>query len=56
MFNEQKRHESHIDRMKDDVHRANIAVDKMRDEAVRLQSKINDLREERSNQKKQQES
>jgi chromosome segregation ATPase len=49
MFNEQKRHESHIDR-------SNIAVDKMRDESVRLRSKINDLREERSNLKKQQES
>jgi uridine kinase len=32
MFNEQKRHETHMDRMKDDVHRANIAVDKMRDD------------------------
>jgi chromosome segregation ATPase len=56
MFNEQKHHETHKDRMKDDVHRANIAVDKMRDEAVRLRSKINDLREERSTIKKQQES
>jgi uridine kinase len=32
MFNEQKRHETHMDRMKDDVHRANMAVDKMRDD------------------------
>jgi predicted nucleic acid-binding Zn-ribbon protein len=56
MFNEQKRHESHIDRMQDDVHRAKIAADKMRDEAVRLRSKIQDLRDERSNMKKQHES
>jgi FtsZ-binding cell division protein ZapB len=45
-----------MDSMKDDVHRANIAVDKLRDESVRLRSKINDLREERSNLKRQQES
>jgi uncharacterized coiled-coil DUF342 family protein len=35
MFNEQKRHETHMGRMKDDIYRANIAVDKMRDESVR---------------------
>jgi hypothetical protein len=29
MFNEQKRHESHIDRMQDEVHRAKIAVDNL---------------------------
>jgi chromosome segregation ATPase len=43
MFNEQKRLESQMDRMKDEVSRSNKAVDKMRDEAVRLRSKVNDL-------------
>jgi hypothetical protein len=55
IFNEQKRHESQMDRMTDDVSRANKAVDKMR-EVIRLRSKINDLRDERSDLKKQHES
>jgi Co/Zn/Cd efflux system component len=38
VFNEQKRHDSHIERMQSDVHRAIIAVDKMREESVRLRS------------------
>jgi chromosome segregation ATPase len=32
MFNEQKRYDSHIERLQSDVHRMNNAVDKMRDE------------------------
>ena len=38
LFNEQKRQESQIDRMKDEVSRANKAMDKMRDKMVRLRS------------------
>jgi chromosome segregation ATPase len=53
MFNEQKRYESHIQRLQSHVHRANNAVDKMRTEAVSLRSKNNDLRDERSNLKRQ---
>ena len=56
MFNEQKRQESQIDRMKDEVSRSNKAMDKMRDEMVRLRSKVNDLRDEKSDLKKQHES
>ena len=56
IFNEQKRHESQIDRMKDEVSRSNKAVDKMRDDVVRLRSKVNDLRDEKSDLKKQHES
>jgi len=56
IFNEQKRHESQMDRMTDDVSRANKAVDKMREEVIRLRSKINFLRDERSDLKKQHES
>jgi phage shock protein A len=49
MFNEQKRYESHIQRLQSDVHRANSAVDKMRTEAVNLRMKIQDVRDERGN-------
>jgi hypothetical protein len=45
LINEQKRHETHKDRMKDDVHRAKIAVS--------LRTKIQDLQQERSTMKKQ---
>jgi hypothetical protein len=40
MFNEQKRLESQIDRMKDEVSRSNKAGDKMRDGVIRLRSKV----------------
>jgi len=43
IFNEQKRFESQMDHMKDEVSRSNKAVDKIRDEVVRLRSKINEL-------------
>ena len=56
MFNEQKRLESQIDRMKHEVSRLNKAVDKMRDEVIRLRSKVNELQHEKSDLKKQQES
>jgi len=49
MFNEQKRYESHIQRLQSDVHRANSAVERMRTEAVGLRSKNNDLGDERPN-------
>ena len=54
MLDEQKRYESHIQRLQSDVYRANNAMDKMRDEAVRLRSKNYDLRDERSRMKQQQ--
>ena len=47
MFNEQKRYESYIERLTNDVHRANSAVDKMRTESVNLRLKIQDVRDER---------
>jgi phage shock protein A len=53
MFNEQKRLESQIDRMKHEVSRLNKAVDKMRDEVIRLRSKVNELQHEKSDLKKQ---
>ena len=56
MFNEQKRLESQMDRMKDEVSRSNKAVDKMRDEVVRLRSRVNELRDEKSDLQKQHES
>jgi len=56
IFNEQKRLESQMDRMKDEVSRSNKAVDRMRDEVVRLRSKVNELRDEKSDLKKQHES
>ena len=56
IFNEQKRLEYQMDRMKDEVSRSNKAVDKMRDEVVRLRSKINELRDKKSDLKKQHES
>ena len=34
IFNEQKKHESHIQRLQAEIHRANSAVEKMRAEAV----------------------
>ncbi len=43
IFNEQKRFESQMDHMKDEVSRSNKAVDKNRDDVVRLRSKINEL-------------
>ena len=46
MFDEQKRYESHIQKLQSNVHRANTAMDKMRDEAVHLRSKNNDLRDD----------
>ena len=49
MFNEQKRYESHIQRLQSDVHRANSAIEKMRTEAVGLRCKIQDVRDERAN-------
>jgi phage shock protein A len=49
MFNEQKRYESHIQRLQSDVHRASSAVARMRTEAVGLRSKNNDLGDERPN-------
>ena len=48
LFNEQKRLESQIYRMKDEVRRSNKAVDKMRDETIRLRGKVNGLRDEKS--------
>jgi chromosome segregation ATPase len=56
MFNEQKRLESQMDRMKDEVGRSNKAVDKIRDEVVRLRSKVNELQHEKSDLRKQHES
>jgi hypothetical protein len=53
LFNEQKRLESQMDRMKDEVSRSNKAVDKMRDEVIRLRSKVNELQHEKSDLKKQ---
>ena len=53
IFNEQKRLESQMDRMKDEVSRSNKAVDKMRDEVVRLRSKVNELQHVKFNLKKQ---
>ena len=53
IFNEQKRFESQMDHMKDEVSRSNKAVDKMRDEVVRLRSKVNELQHEKFNLKKQ---
>jgi phage shock protein A len=52
ILNEQKRLESQMDRMKDEVSRSNKAVDKMRDEVVRLRSKVNNLCDEKSDLKK----
>jgi predicted nucleic acid-binding Zn-ribbon protein len=49
MFNEQKRYESHIQRLQSDVHRANSAVEKMRTESMGLRCKIQDVRDERAN-------
>jgi phage shock protein A len=53
MLNEQKRYESHIQRLQSDAHRSNSAVDKMRTEVVSLRRKINDLRDQRSNLERQ---
>ena len=41
LFNEQKRIESQMDRMKEEVSSSNKAVDKMRDKTIRLRSKVN---------------
>jgi hypothetical protein len=49
MFIEQKRFESHIQRLTSDVHRANSAADKMRTEAVNPRLKIQDIRDDRGN-------
>jgi phage shock protein A len=48
-FNEQKRYESHIQRLQSEVYRANSAVEKMRTESVGLRVKIQDVRDERAN-------
>jgi chromosome segregation ATPase len=56
IFNEQKRLETQMDCMKDEVSRSNKAVDKMRDEVVRLRGKVNELQHEKSDLKKQHES
>jgi myosin heavy subunit len=56
LFNEQKRLESQMDRMKDEVSRSTKAVDKMRDETIRLRSKVNELHHEKSDLKKQHDS
>jgi phage shock protein A len=53
MLNEQKRYESHIQRLQSDAHRSSSAVDKMRFEVVSLRRKINDLRDQRSNLERQ---
>ena len=53
MFNEQKRYESHIQRLQSDVHRANSAAEKMRTEAVGLRCKNQDLRDKRANLQRQ---
>ena len=45
MFNEQKRYESHIQRLQSDIHRAHSAVGKMRTEAMGLRCKNQDLRD-----------
>jgi phage shock protein A len=49
MFNEQKRYESHIQRLQSEVHRANSAVEKMRTESVNLMMKIQEVRDDRAN-------
>jgi len=41
LFNEQKRFESQMDRMLDEVSRSTKAMDKMPDETIRLRSKVN---------------
>ena len=46
MFNEQKRYESHIQRLQSDVHRANSAVEKMR-----MKNQV--VRDERANLQRQ---
>jgi len=53
MFNKHKRHESHIQRLQSEVHRANSAVEKMRTDAVGLRIKIQDVRDERVNLQRQ---
>ena len=49
IFNEQKKHESHIQRLQAEVHRANSAVEKMRTETVSLRIKNQDVRDDRAN-------
>jgi len=49
IFNEQKKHESHIQRLQADIHRANSAVEKMRAEAVSVRIKNQDVRDDRAN-------
>ena len=49
IFNEQKKHESHIQRLQAEIHRANSAVEKMRAEAVSVQIKNQDVRDDRAN-------
>jgi len=49
IFNEQKRYESHIQRLQSEVHRANSAVEKMRAEAVSVRIKNQDVRDDRAN-------
>ena len=49
IFNEQKKHESHIQRLQAEVHRANSAVEKMRSEAVSMRIKNQDVWDERAN-------
>jgi len=56
LFNEQKRFETQMDRMKEEVSSSNKAVDKMRDKTIRLRSKVNELQHEKSDLKKQHES
>ena len=53
IFNEQKRYESHIQRLQSEVHRANSAVEKMRAEIVSLRIKNQDVRDERANLQRQ---
>ena len=51
IFNEQKKHETHIQRLQSEVHRANSAVEKMKTETVSLRIKNQDVRDERANQR-----
>ena len=53
IFNEQKRYESHIQRLQSEVHRANSALEKMRSETVSLRIKNQDVRDERANLQRQ---
>ena len=49
IFNQQKKHESHIQRLQAEIHRANSAVEKMRTEAVSMRIKNQDIRDDRAN-------